>query len=163
MMPEEIKEAEEKEDTVLIDVDGEEFEDDDIEDKSANDEQPPVVLYNEQNTESADRLSEAVDPNALSISMAVSAVDFISKVNVFLDTYGDAMKKFKEENSEEWSSMIVTLKKTYQQQPYNIPVIIELISALTLEFKQALLDGTVESILSKKLYELSNQTEKTDE
>lgn len=92
-----------------------------------------------------------IDPVALSLNTSITTIDIMSKLNVFIQIYGNKMRAFKKEHPTEWDETLKQLKDKYSTAPYDLDTTIELIAALSIEYEDSLKNKKTNSILQQKL------------
>ena len=97
---------------------------------------------------------QAIDPDLLILNTAIKSADIQTKVNLFLKTFGTAMRTMRQNEPEVWQQCLESIRKAYQEAPTLDNIIIELVASHAVEYQEALLEGVV-SPFSKQLKEFA--------
>lgn len=98
--------------------------------------------------------SAAIDPDMLILNTAIKSADIQTKVNLFLNTFGTAMRTLRQNQPDVWQECLTSIRTAYQQSPTLDNIIIELVASHAVEYQESLLEGVV-SPFSKQLKEFA--------
>ena len=101
-----------------------------------------------------DQQAVGINPDMLILNTAIKSADIQTKVNMFLKTFGTAMRTMRQNEPEVWQQCLESIRKAYQEAPTLDNIIIELVASHAVEYQEALLEGVV-SPFSKQLKEFA--------
>lgn len=116
-----------------------------------------VQIYDQhvnQDQQAATQAQQVIDPDFLILNCAIKSADIQTKVNMFLNTFGTAMRTLRQNQPEVWKECLESVRKAYQEAPTIDSIIIELVASHAVEYQEALLEGIV-SPFSKQLKEFA--------
>ena len=85
------------------------------------------------------RLLEIIDQ--VFSSHIIFTADIMSKINLYLQLFGTAMRTLKEREPKVWAELILSVKRKYQKNPADFDTAIELIATGVIEYETFLLSG----------------------
>lgn len=87
----------------------------------------------------------------------VMTADLITKLNIYIKTYGSSMRTLRQNQPEVWKNILQSTKIAYSKDPYADNIIIEMLAANAIEYQESLLDGKVSPFSSQlNQFALSN-------
>ena len=95
-----------------------------------------------------------IDPDMLILNTAIKSADIQTKVNLFLNTFGTAMRTLRQNQPDVWKECLDSIRTAYQQSPTLDNIIIELVASHAVEYQESLLEGVV-SPFSKQMKEFA--------
>lgn len=134
-----------------------EQENDEITISPHSSEESPIQIY-ENKSDDVTTNNKQIEMNfdTFNTNVAISVGDIMSKVNIFLNIYGDRMRQFRKEKPTTWGTILERARKQYTESKSSLDDIIELIAALSIEYEAVIQEDNTKNIIRSAIVEYTH-------